>query len=102
MLHVPNVGLVASRLRNRSKRENAPELLARAFPGDSFRGEFHAIEHHLAHLSSAFHVSLFERAVVVSVDGFGDFASTAWGVGTSSGIDVEGRVYFPHSLGVFY
>src|SRR5262249_48871970 len=38
----------------------------------------------------------------VSVDGFGDFASAAWGVGRGTGIEVEDRVYFPHSLGIFY
>jgi carbamoyltransferase len=102
LLHVPDLSLVGDRLRNRRKRETAPELLARAFPGHSFRGEFHNIEHHLAHLSSAFHVSPFEQAAVVSLDGFGDFASTAWGVGKGSNIEIEGRVYFPHSLGVFY
>src|SRR6516225_16608 len=102
LLHLPNLGLVGDRFRNRRKRETAPELLAKAFPGHSFRGEFHNIEHHLAHLSSAFHVSPFEEAAVVSVDGFGDFASTAWGVGKGSNIEIEGRVYFPHSLGVFY
>jgi carbamoyltransferase len=39
---------------------------------------------------------------VVSVDGFGDFASAAWGVGRGKDIDIEGRVHFPHSLGIFY
>ncbi len=102
LLHLPNLGLVGDRLRNRRKRETAAEQLAKAFPGHSFRGEFHNIEHHMAHLSSAFHVSPFDEAAVVSVDGFGDFASTAWGVGTGSSIEIEGRVYFPHSLGVFY
>src|SRR5262249_5897460 len=48
------------------------------------------------------HVSPFEEAVIVSVDGFGDFASAAWGVGRRSEIAVAGRVYFPHSLGIFY
>jgi predicted NodU family carbamoyl transferase len=62
----------------------------------------HQVEHHLAHLSSAFHVSPFEAAVVVSVDGFGDFASAAWGVGRGTSIEVEDKVYFPHSLGIFY
>ena len=38
----------------------------------------------------------------MSVDGFGDFASAAWGIGRGSEIEVEGRVYFPHSLGIFY
>jgi predicted NodU family carbamoyl transferase len=42
-----------------------------------------------------------ESAAVVSVDGFGDFASAAWGVAHSE-IKIQGRVFFPHSLGVFY
>ena len=100
--HRPPVGLLLERLRNRHKRERIPELLAGMCPGERFGGTFHAIEHHLAHLSSAFHVSPFEQAVVVSVDGFGDFASAAWGIGQGSEIRVEGRVHFPHSLGIFY
>jgi carbamoyltransferase len=100
--HSPDMRLVLARLRNRRRRQKLPELLAEAFPGDSFRGAFHNIEHHLAHLSSAFCVSPFEEAVVVSVDGFGDFASAAWGVGQGSDIDIAGRVHFPHSLGIFY
>jgi carbamoyltransferase len=98
----PRIGLVVDRLRNRQKREALPELLAKEFPGHPFRGKFHHIEHHLAHLSSAFHVSPFKEAVVVSVDGFGDFASAAWGIGQGSEIKIEGRVHFPHSLGIFY
>jgi carbamoyltransferase len=97
-----NVSLALARLRNRRKRQKLPALLGEAFPGNRFRGEFHNVEHHLAHLSSAFHVSPFEEAVIVSVDGFGDFASAAWGVGRGTDIDIAGRVYFPHSLGIFY
>ena len=100
--HPPEMDLVLSRLRNRGQRRHIPELLVEAFPGESFRGAFHNVEHHLAHLSSAFHVSPFDEAVVVSVDGFGDFASAAWGVGRKSDIAIDGRVYFPHSLGIFY
>jgi carbamoyltransferase len=98
----PDLGLVLNRIRNRKARASTPELLEKAFPGHKFRGEVHQVEHHLAHLSSAFHASPFEAAVAISVDGFGDFASTAWGVGRGTELDVEGRVYFPHSLGVFY
>src|SRR5262252_6951529 len=100
--HSPDMRLVLERLRNRRRRAQLPDLLTVAFPGDSFCGTFHNIEHHLAHLSSAFHVSPFGEAVVVSVDGFGDFASAAWGVGRRNDIDIAGRVYFPHSLGLFY
>ena len=47
-------------------------------------------------------MSPFEEAVTVSVDGFGDFSSAAWGLGTGSDLSVAQRIYFPHSLGVFY
>src|SRR5262249_49584326 len=98
----PHMGLLLERVRNRKKREALPALLAKEFPGQPSRAAFHQVEHHLAHLSSAFHVSPFTDAVVVSVDGFGDFASAAWGVGRGSNIEIEGRVHFPHSLGIFY
>ncbi|MEA2987780.1 MAG: carbamoyltransferase [Alphaproteobacteria bacterium] len=98
----PSPGLVLERLRNRRRRQGVPDLLAEMFPGEHFRGTFHQIEHHLAHLSSAFHVSRFETAAVVSVDGFGDFASAAWGTGQGKDIHIAGRVHFPHSLGIFY
>ncbi|MEO8112748.1 MAG: carbamoyltransferase C-terminal domain-containing protein [Phenylobacterium sp.] len=98
----PDARLILERLKNRQARAGVGDLLQRAFPGERFRGETHAIEHHLAHLSSAFHVSPFEEAVTVSVDGFGDFASTAWGVGRGTNLTLDGRVLFPHSLGIFY
>ena len=44
----------------------------------------------------------FDEAIVVSIDGFGDFASGEWGVGRGAKIHTEGGVFFPHSLGIFY
>jgi carbamoyltransferase len=100
--HRPNLGAITQRLLNRKARAGIPEHLATAFPGKTFRGQVHAVEHHVAHLSSAFHVSPFEQAVAVSVDGFGDFSSGAWGVGRGTDISVDGQIFFPHSLGIFY
>jgi carbamoyltransferase len=100
--HAPNTALLRGRLKTRRERENIPDLLEKTSSGRAFRGTFHKVEHHVAHLSSAFHVSPFDEAVVVSVDGFGDFTSAAWGVGQGADIRVDGRVYFPHSLGIFY
>lgn len=98
----PDLGAVLQRLRNRSERMGVREHLASAFPDERVRAQVHAVEHHLAHLSSAFHVSPFENASILSVDGFGDFSSTAFARGEGSTISVDGRVHFPHSLGVFY
>ncbi len=98
----PDLGMVLDRLRNKRERAGVADHFAAAFPGERFTGQVHQVEHHMAHLSSAFHVSPFNEAVVVSVDGFGDFASAAWGVGRGTQIDLEDKVYFPHSLGIFY
>lgn len=98
----PNFSLILQRLKNRSAREGVDELLERCYPGQQSPRAVEHVEHHLAHLSSAFHVSPFAEAVVGSVDGFGDFASAAWGVARETEIVVDGRAFFPHSLGVFY
>jgi len=98
----PDPTLVFRRMRNRRHRADVLSLLEREYPGESLKAEVHSVEHHTAHLSSAFHVCPFDQAVVLSVDGFGDFSSTAWGVGSGSEISIGGRVYFPHSLGIFY
>ncbi len=98
----PDVALILDRLKNQAKRQSIEQELATAFPRQTFKGAVHRVEHHMAHLASAFLVSPFAEAVAVSVDGFGDFSSAAWGVGRGTAIDIEGRVFFPHSLGVFY
>jgi carbamoyltransferase len=101
LVYRPELRLLLDRLRNRRRRNSIDVELAQ-LPGAGFRGRIHAVEHHLAHLASCFLVSPFERAAVVSVDGFGDFSSAAWGVGQDNDIRIQGRVYFPHSLGIFY
>jgi carbamoyltransferase len=102
LAHRPKFGMVLERLRNQQRRASVSLHLSEAFPSEHFRAQVHAVEHHLAHLSSAFHVCGFEDAVAVSVDGFGDFASAAWGCGQGTRLRVDGRVCFPHSLGIFY
>src|ERR1019366_8625450 len=98
----PDIRLIIDRIKNRQARKSISELLENHFSGKTFQGRVHGIEHHLAHLFSAFHVSPFDEAIVVSIDGFGDFSSTAWGVGRGGDLSAEGRIYFPHSLGIFY
>jgi carbamoyltransferase len=81
-----------------------PEALAGAFDSDpaKLKARFHRVEHHQAHLASAFFVSPFEQAALLSADGLGDFASTMWGTGTGSRMKIDGAVSFPHSLGLYY
>tara|TARA_B100000686_G_scaffold310017_1_gene352481 strand:- start:2792 stop:4528 length:1737 start_codon:yes stop_codon:yes gene_type:complete len=97
----PELGLVLDRIKNKRARVNVIDELALTV-GSGFKGELHEVEHHLSHLSSAFHVSPFNEATIVSVDGFGDFASAAWGLGSAADISIDDKVFFPHSLGIFY
>ncbi|MGI8435326.1 MAG: carbamoyltransferase family protein [Chthoniobacterales bacterium] len=99
--HRPDPRLMLAKVKNIRSASSAKEAVERAY-GKSLRAELHHVEHHLAHLASAFLVSGFDEAACLSVDGFGDFASTAIGAGKGSEIEVSQRVYFPHSLGIFY
>jgi len=99
----PNVaGQLAGRLKNAKARFELESALVRANLPGTFTGRVHRVNHHLAHLASAFLVSPFQEAVCVSVDGFGDFASAAWGLGRGNNLSLDGQVRYPHSLGVFY
>ncbi len=98
----PSLKLLLDRFQNKRKRLGVKGYLKKKFPNSKFNGSIISVEHHTAHLSSAFHVSPFDEAVAVSVDGFGDFASSAWGIGRGIKINLEDRIYFPHSLGIFY
>ncbi|MGH8442969.1 MAG: carbamoyltransferase family protein, partial [Nevskiaceae bacterium] len=101
-LHRPSPALLWQRLRALGQRRSIEAQLARRLPERPFKGKVHHVEHHLAHLASAFLVSPFPRAALLSVDGFGDFSSVAWGAGEGIAIEMQERVFFPHSLGIFY
>jgi carbamoyltransferase len=60
------------------------------------------VEHHRAHLASAFYPSPFEEAAVLSIDGAGDFTTTMLGRAKGSSLEVMESIDFPHSLGIFY
>lgn len=98
----PDIKLILDRIRNQKERSSIEQELNKSFSNQSFTGKIHQIEHHLAHLASAHWASPFDKSVVISVDGFGDFSSAAWGVGKENVLDLDERVLFPHSLGIFY
>jgi carbamoyltransferase len=100
--HWPAPSLIANRLRNLRAARSVASALQDAFGCYLLRAQVHHVEHHRAHLASAYFVSGFDEAVCVSVDGFGDFASAAWGLGRGRELGIDGRIYFPHSLGIFY
>src|SRR3989338_849580 len=60
------------------------------------------VEHHLAHAASSFLVSPFEEAAILTVDGVGEWTTTAMGKGKGNDIELVKEIRFPHSLGLLY
>jgi carbamoyltransferase len=59
-------------------------------------------EHHFSHAASAFYLSPFEEAVVLTIDGVGEWATTAVAIGKGHELDIVKEIHFPHSLGLLY
>ena len=102
--HSSGFSFVRDRLRNARRVGGVAADVARTcdVAPQFVTARIHGVGHHRAHMASSFLVSPFDEAAVVSVDGFGDFLSAAWGVGRGTTLDQQGKVGFPHSLGIFY
>ena len=59
-------------------------------------------EHHLSHAASAFFPSPFEKAVVLTADGVGEWATTTVAIGENNKLEIKKEIHFPHSLGLLY
>jgi len=101
---VRNPKYVTDRVRSMSRVGGVKDDVAAALgtSSDRLRAKFHNVEHHQAHAASAFFVSPFDEAAVLTLDGFGDFASALVAIGRGNRLEVLDRVTFPHSLGIYY
>ena len=59
-------------------------------------------EHHLSHAASAFFPSSFKDAIVITLDGVGEWATTTIGIGNQNKLEIMEEIHFPHSLGLLY
>lgn len=67
-----------------------------------YRGPLYYTEHHESHAASAFFVSPFPDAAILSIDGVGEWTTTAMGEGHDTRIALTREIRFPHSLGLLY
>jgi carbamoyltransferase len=79
---------------------NLPRLIRRELGPSAFR--FHFLEHHECHAASAFLVSPFERAAILTCDGVGEATTTLMATGLGADLHPFKRIKLPHSLGQFY
>jgi len=99
-LNPASIKVALSSLKNYEKKFSIKKLLNSIDQNNRFTGKIKYFDHHLSHLNSS--VSKFEDSVNVSIDGFGDFASCSWGVKKNNIVKIDGKIYFPNSLGIFY
>ena len=59
-------------------------------------------EHHLSHAASAFYPSPYEKAIVLTADGVGEWATTTVAIGDQNNLKIKKEIHFPHSLGLLY
>ena len=99
----PNFEFYIDRFRKRSRGNSIKEILKKEFcENNPLKAQIHYLDHHFCHMSSAYFPSKYSNASVLSIDGFGDFSSTAWGVGMGPNLKLDKRILFPDSLGAFY
>ena len=90
-------------ISNIKKKVSLKKLISQNFDSEnSFKGKIRYVDHHISHILSSSSYSGFEKSVNLSIDGFGDFASAAWGTSEQNKISIDGKVFFPHSMGIFY
>ena len=76
--------------------------LKAAAPNVDWQNRLLFAEHHQSHAASAFYPSPFRDAVVLTMDGVGEWATTSVGIGHGSELEMTREIHFPHSLGLFY
>ena len=88
----------------REKLFQKPLLLRelRQFSKDFKEDKLLFVEHHFSHAASAFYPSPFNEAVVLTLDGVGEWATTAISIGNGNNLDIVKEIYFPHSIGLLY
>jgi carbamoyltransferase len=101
-LSKPNLNFYFDKLSNKIKRLSILKEIETEIGRLKKNCKLIKVEHHLSHLASSYYDSQYDNSVNLSVDGFGDFASTSWGLGFKNKIKIEHKILFPHSLGIFY
>ncbi len=93
--------LALKSISNIKKKLSIKNLILSNFQ-NKFKGKIIYLDHHLSHIASSSFFSNFDESVNLSIDGFGDFASAAWGTLINEKISIDQKILFPHSMGIFY
>ncbi len=100
--HPVSILIAFNSIYNSKKKLNLKSYISKIDDKNKFIGSIKYIDHHESHIASSLFFNNFNECVNLSIDGFGDFASCAWGHSIKNKIQIDKKIYFPHSLGIFY
>lgn len=98
----PSFGQIIKSIALKKKKFNLRKDFKFYFPQTNKSLKIYQCEHHISHVYSSFVPSQFKDSCFLTIDGFGDFVSTMSGFLDSSKIDINEKIFFPHSLGILY
>jgi carbamoyltransferase len=84
------------------QKKQLTEHLENLPSGGDWKGSLLFSEHHLSHAASAFYPSPFKTAVVLTMDGVGEWATTTSALGDGDKLEITKEIHYPHSLGLLY
>ena len=97
-----SLGDIKKKIKSFSRKISLEEEFTKIKNYGNFKGKIVFVEHHLTHIASSYYLSNFEEACGVSVDGSGDFTTTSNALCKKNSINIQNRIFYPHSLGIFY
>ncbi len=97
-----SLGIAFQSIRNTKSKISLKKQILKIDPINRFKGKIKFIDHHESHIASSMFSCGYKESVNLSLDGFGDFASCAWGLSYQDNFKLDNKIYFPHSLGIFY
>lgn len=97
-----NFDFYFNKLQSKIKKKNILDIISIEIGNLKKSCKLIEVEHHKSHVASSFYESPFDKCANVSIDGFGDFSSVSWGNSVNNKVNIDHRILFPHSLGIFY
>lgn len=85
-----------------SQKVQVHHLLSDCLGRLGVKNKLYVTEHHISHAASAFFPSPFQNAVIITLDGVGEYATTTIGYGEENHINILKEINYPHSLGLLY
>jgi carbamoyltransferase len=100
--NIENFNYALKKYKNIKAVRSLKETIIKEFKLSNLKPKIVNVDHHVAHMASSCLTNSFKESALLSLDGFGDFASCSIGAFSNNNINITNKVFYPHSLGILY